>query len=175
MLHYKIISITNTNLISLQDAKSYLKIDHDDDDSILKDCIVASIEMAENFLNFSLRLKEVLLNSHLSVVSSIELPLLPFAQVVSCHIIYENNNLDVSERCFIDQDERHLRIAQPTTISSQIKLVYKAGFSDSGAVPQAIKQGILYHIAEIYDKQVVSNSFIDEVLRFYKPFRRVLI
>jgi hypothetical protein len=57
----------------------------------------------------------------------------------------------------------------------KINLIYKAGFIDMGQIPSSIKQGVLYHVAEIYDKQVISSSFMDEVLRFYKPFRKILI
>ena len=173
MLHYKIISIDDTSLVSLQETKSYLKIDHDDDDGLLKDCIVTSIETAENFLNFSLRVKTVLLNSNLGVISKIVLPILPFAEVVSCEILHRGGNSDVSDCCFVSQDQQYLNIAKP--IQGQVKLIYKAGFVDKSLIPMSIKQGILYHIAEIYDKQVISNSFMEEVLSFYKSFRRILI
>ncbi len=73
----------------------------------------------------------------------------------------------------VSQDQQHLNIVKPT--QGQVKLIYKAGFVDKRLVPMSIKQGILYHVAEIYDKQVISSSFMEEVLSFYKSFRRILI
>jgi hypothetical protein len=166
---YKTLLIEDSDIVTLQEVKKYLKIDYDDEDEILKNCILSSIETAENFMNIALRIKHIEFNSNLGLSARISMPVLPIIEIDKVSI--EEEELRGSYE--ISSDGQYLEFTK--NISGKITVVYKAGVQSHLDVPRAIKQGILCHISEMYDKQVISGSFMHEIYNFYKPFRRVLI
>ena len=172
MSFYQTLAIHENFVLTLDEVKKYLKISYDDEDAILQNCILSSIETAENFINIALRTKTISFSSDLGVNAKILLPLLPILSLEKVTL----SEKDITDQCSLDQEMLGFEIVNlSANASTKCRVIYKAGFNDATKIPSAIKQGILCHIAEMYDKQIVNNSFMNEILACYKPFRKILI
>jgi uncharacterized phiE125 gp8 family phage protein len=171
MQTYKILSVIGQNIVTLQDIKKYLRLNYDDEDDILKDYILASIEFAEKFINIALQVKLIELNFDPS--PRVEFPILPLINVEKVTMRQSDVEIELNNSWSISDDGRHLILEQ--NCSSKYKVIYKAGFAEAKLVPSAIRQGIICHVAQMYDKQIISNDFMVEIHQFYKPFRKILV
>ena len=160
---YKILSCEEFSSIGLQETKNCLRINSDDDDEFINNCIKTSVEIAENFLNLALRSKVVKFRTN--YVNKAELPILPFIELQS--VFCEQ---DITKDCHISQDEG--KIVFP--FYGNFSVVYACGFAN-GALPFALRQGILAHTCAIFDKQIIDSDFLNRIFNFYKPFRRILV
>jgi hypothetical protein len=172
MFSYQTLAIHENFVLTLDEVKKYLKISYDDEDAILQNCILSSIETAENFINIALRTKTISFSSDLGLNAKILVPLLPMLALEQVSLPEK----DITDKCCIDQEMLGFEIVNLSSyVNKKCRVIYKAGFKDATKIPGAIKQGILCHIAEMYDKQIVNNSFMNEILACYKPFRKILI
>jgi hypothetical protein len=54
-------------------------------------------------------------------------------------------------------------------------VTYQVGFEQAGHVPMMIKQGMLFHIAIMYEQRTGSATLSENVIAMYQPFRKIRI
>lgn len=164
---YKILSTNNDEIVKLDELKQYLKITYSDEDAVLQNYLLASIQTAENFMNISLSVKMIEFN--IEVVNKIRfaLPILPFLTLEK--VVLEDKQ-EITDRCQVINNNLYLN----SFYQGSLRIIYKCG-TTANTLAHAIKQGILSHAGGMYDKQVVDNEFLNSVFNFYRPFRKVLI
>ncbi len=167
-----------TEPLTLGETKSYLRIDHDDEDSLVGDLIVTARMHAENWLRRSLISQAWKLGYDECAPMKISLPMGPVSAITSVTIINRDNSSSVvSDECYsLNSAMTMLRFDIPLH-GFQIEVAYDTGYGATGAhVPSPIRQGMLNHIAVLYDARGEGNSAMPEQsVSLYMPFREFML
>ena len=160
---YQILSIEKQNLLSLEEVKSYLRIIEDYDDKLLIELTLSAICSAEKFTRLSLLTRNIEVKSH-GDTKSITLPLVPVIKV---------NNISNSERML--KKEEYGLFAENIKFSNNNKDITVSYTSGIQNIESDLKQGILIHVASMYDKELLNFSFPKEAFSLYQTYRKILI
>ncbi len=177
--------------VCLQDAKSHLKVDHNDEDRLIANLVIAARSTLEDMTGLSL------ISQNWSVFldawpcsRQIELPVWP-VQSVSAISVYDEADTAVTvdpAQYVVDLVSRPARIvlkrgiafAQPSRIANGIQVDLTAGHGvNEDAVPEALRQAVLHLVAHWYDNRssiqfgTVPHSIPLGVSALVSPFRRV--
>ena len=148
--------------VTVADAKVQCRIDHGVEDPFLQDnLIVGARQWAEAFTGraFITQTWELKLPYFLDVI---ELPRPPLVSVTSIKYLDTSNTLQPwAEANYIvtgiasearGRIEPAYGISYPSTllVPDAVRIIYVAGYGAAAAVPQGIKDAILYHVAESY-------------------------
>ncbi len=164
-----------TESVSLTEAKDYLRVDGSDDDSLITDMIVAAREFAEEYLAKSLITQSWKLAFDETAPACTRLPMGPVQSVTSVKLIAEDDSETI-----IDTSLYGLNAAKDTlvfdevSIGHQVEIVYVTGYGNNASdVPAGIRQGILRHIAHLYEHRMTSlpPEFVDTAYDFGKEVR----
>lgn len=149
-------------VITLEEAKSHLRIDGDDEDSLISSYIQAAREYAEIFTGRSIAIKtyEYITNPK-EKYAYLELPMPPLVEILK--VSYENQKQEVileeNKDFYILKDYDapllypNIENGWPRVLLNTfdlIKVTYKAGYSES---PMAVKQAILILVAHFYENR----------------------
>lgn len=164
---YKILEYSEQNIVRLEDIKNYMRISGDNDDNLIIFFINSSIQTAENFMKISLTKKVIEVQVDNS--SDIRLPFVPVLEIMSVEV--NNKKLDADE-FILNKDILTLK---NHVGCEKLKIIYSTGHQDPINIPMPVIQGIMSHIANMYDMRGVDLGSIDNILSFYKPYRRMII
>lgn len=164
--------------LTLADAKTYLRITHDDEDMLISDLIIAVRMTAEQWLKRSLMTQSWKLAYDDYIDDCVILPMGPVDSVTSVIIVSRDTTTQE-----VDSGIYYLNAAQDTLIFDaalvgfRIEITYVAGYGNADAVPQPIKQGMLAHIAALYDRrgEVEGGALPPYTAALYMPYRGVLL
>ena len=189
---YQVVSQPSQEPVTLAEAKSHLRIDGSDDDTLIGLCIGASRQYFENACQIHIASKTVQLAldsfpvtvPNLTVTSNINYPFQtkyypfdgciyltgPVSSVES--VAYTDTAL--AEQALgsyrVDLISSPARIttsngaAWPTTakITNSVRVNYTAGFAN-GAVPKLLKAGILFYVSHLYEnREAVTTGSLTE-------------
>ncbi len=164
--------------VTLAEAKSYLRIDSPDEDSLVSDLIIAARVNAEQWLKSSIisQTWKLLYNDYVEKI--IRLEMLPVVGIVS--VIVTNSD---SSSYTVPADSYYLNAAKTSLIfdscieGALIEITYNTGYGSAAQVPKPIKYGILSHIAAMYDERglIGQVNLPDQVSALYHPFREFLL
>lgn len=163
----ELIEILPQNFISIEYVKSYLRVDHNEDDQILKLFILAGLESCENFTGLSLLSRKVtdeLLNQFSRTFVMTYRPVQTILEVNIAGFPYP-----VEEIVLHKTDGRI--ILPKSSYNRPVAITYISGYEKSVLIPQSIIQGILIHIAEMYDSGSL-KSINQDLEKLYKPYVR---
>jgi uncharacterized phiE125 gp8 family phage protein len=168
---HKIIHVADQELFRLPEIKNFLRISHDYDDAWLPNILQGSIEAAENFLRLTLLARRVEIRAENIRQSKFILPLRPIAEILEIK----------AHKGEVVTDIRNYKLSDETIKFSNlpaydyITIIYNSGYLDQSKIPSAIKQGILLHVAEIYDSHGANAALSDEVRKLYQPHRKMVV
>lgn len=161
MIIYSNATLPATLVVSLDEVKTWLKIDGTDEDTLLTSLIASATAECEAYsgLSFITRNRTVRLTS-LSAKDVI----LPYGPVTALTSITYADDEDAPQT--IDAADYTLdsasglakvRITEswPTTnlVLNNVTVTYVAGYADAASVPEVIKTGIKQRIAVVYEKR----------------------
>jgi len=167
-----------TEPVTVAEAKTYLKIDGFDEDTLLSSFITPARIVCENFLNRSLLTQTKILSFDYFEGKDIRLPYPPIQSITSLTThdknntptVYDSSNYLLSNEMLIVNDNSNL----PTELRKHyaIDIEYVAGYGDNASdVPEAIKQGIIFQIAHYYEAQCCTNKLSPEAEGVLQPYR----
>jgi len=162
--------------LTLSDTKLYLRVDNTDDDTLITNLITAARMIAENWLRRSLITQSWKLAYDLGIPESIWLPMGPVTSLTSVVLV----NMDSTTQT-IDSSTYWLNAAQNALImfgcliGFRIEITYTAGYADADNVPMPIKQGMLAHIAAMYDNRGDAGDDVlpAQSVGLYTPYREI--
>ncbi len=164
---YKILESKPQEIISLESVKNYMRIMHDNDDSLILDIIESAISATEDFIKYSLTQKIVEAITYNCKV--IVLPILPVFKILEVKaddkIVQEGDFSLGKNSVILDKFPK----IQKLVVS------YIAGYEIPTKIPASIKQGIFIHISSIYDNRGNPDSFNDRIFDIYKPYRKMMV
>jgi uncharacterized phiE125 gp8 family phage protein len=175
-MHYpalKRVVSPETEPLSLTDAKLFLRIDHDNEDSLIEKLIVAAREAAENYLRRSLIDQSWQLEIK-GVPCAVELPRGPVQSITSVVARADNGvETTLDSSCYSLNMLRGTVTLRNLPSVSALVITYTAGFGAAGDVPHAIRQGMLMHIASLYDAREAAQGLSSELISLYAPYREI--
>lgn len=158
-MRYTVTNKADNLPITLSEAKSYLKVDHDDDDTLIDQLTRAATEFVESTLGYALITQTIK-----AVYDDWEI-VLPLSNVQSVTSVkyYDVDNTQqtwASSNYLIDSDGKPNCITKKTSVSwptlydrpSAVEVIYIAGYGDdSGDVRQEDKIAIYKTLADWYE------------------------
>ncbi len=175
-INYTILSKKTIMACSLQEIKDYVRIAHDYDDDLIKNLLFAATEYAENYIGIYIHNTKIKATIH-NTKTKHYLKHQPIFCIES--ITKKTNKQDVhlkieEQNIFILNDNK---IQINVTSNDSFELVYTTGFSENNPLPYNIKQGILMHIALMYDGlgEAILPEHLQNITQTYKPYRHVKI
>ena len=161
--------------LSLAQVKLFLRIEHDDEDTLIALFITAAREAAEDVLGRSLITQSQRLYVPCPTSTLIALPRGPVQSIQTVAAEDDEGTLTT-----IDSDTYRLHagrgLLQLDTVANASTLVvtYVTGFGDDADdVPSIIRQGLLNHVAAFYDTRETQKPMPELVRAFYQPYREV--
>ncbi len=171
-MSYKILRKADQEIFRLPEVKNFLRISHDYDDMWISELINGSIEVAENFLRLRLLPTSVQVRQRRLHNSEMTLPLTPVAEMTSIVIKTVTEEARRVEQYILEDSMLKIRDLPHFEL---ITVEYIAGYQDQKAIPAAVRQGMLLHMAEMYDSHGANSAISDEVRKLYQPYRMMRI
>jgi len=160
--------------LSLAEAKLFLRVDGADEDSLITDMIAAVREAAEAYLHKSLITQSwgVRFESYAPTCAA-----LSHGPVQS---ITDVKSIDKSGmETVIDSGIYHISAARraihcgSVELGHEVRSHYDTGYGDAVDVPEAIRQGMLMHLASLYENRIEGAELPVTAMALYKPYREM--
>jgi uncharacterized phiE125 gp8 family phage protein len=167
-----ILKIIDQRIWSLDAIKNYMRISHDYDDELICGLINTAITSAENFTALSLKIRQVELKSYY-MKRNFDLYYDPIQRIQKITITLGNQEKQINEESY--ELVNNLLAVNDNHKFDSIVMQYLTGF-ENDQIPEPIKQGILLHVSEMYDREEkVGALFVNELRTLYSPYRQIRI
>lgn len=160
--------------LTLREVKHYLRITNDDEDDFISSLIVNAYDAAEQFLCMSLSTKTWKLSIENINKDKILLPMGPVSSIIEVSTFDSNGNSSTipSSNYYINAS-KDTAVFKQFYLSCKMEIRYISGYTQiSEYFPANIKQGILYHIAAMFDIRSNSEALPTNSINLYKSFRK---
>lgn len=160
--------------LNLMEAKLFLRVDGDAENRMILDCISAVREAAEEYLRKSLVTQEWTLSYEGYAPSCVPLPKGPVQSMVQ---VKTRDRAGVET--VMDSQLYHLaRVADAlhfvsVPLAYEIDITYCTGYGEAEEVPTSLRQGMLVHLAALYEDRIGGLAMPAATLALYKPHRFV--
>jgi uncharacterized phiE125 gp8 family phage protein len=160
--------------LSLSEVKQYLRIDGTADDKLLVSLLAAARASAEKYLKRSLITQTWLLTYDGYAPSETLLPKGPVQSITSVKLIARDTTETIvsSSTYYLNAGKEKLIFDAPP-IGHIVEILYVTGYGTASAVPDEIKQGMLAHISDLYDKRSESVALPESTRNLYSVHRLV--
>lgn len=162
------LSIPTTLPVSLQEVKDYLKIDHTEEDALLKGLIEAASGLVEQETGRSLLTRTWQLHS-LGVdlpdgSLRLSLPFPPLQSVITVRSVDPSARVLPKEAYTVEWD-RPLPSLRLRSLGKTFEVVYKAGYGEQETdIPPPLRQAILLLVAEMYEQRTATSTLKEQSL-----------
>lgn len=173
----RVLSLAMSEPIALSEAKQFLRIDQDDDDTQILRAISVAREAVEQYLSTALLTQTLQYTLDYPDVNIINLPRGPATSITSIVSTDENGNSATwnAANYRVSSDGFSVLLKQ-TPYAAILTIQYVAGLAVSAtALPALLKQGMLHHIAVLMEARDGSVAIPSMALQCYQPFRRMAV
>ncbi len=163
-----------TEPVTLAEAKLYLRVDSTAEDALITDMITAARMMAEQWLSRSLISQSWQVAFDYAISSRTRLPMGPVTAIGSVVIVNQDGStVTVDPSTYWLNAAKNALMLNGPLVGFQIDITYNTGYGGATAVPKPIKQGLLAHIAAMYDARGDSDMshMPPQVAGLYQPYR----
>ena len=158
-------------LIDLTRAKKYLSIEHKHDDEMIAEMIDMAVIAAENYIGLSLNKRNWKMTVYFDVPNIIKLKHEPINKVISFKLFtYNDKELSLKEDDYILDKMNDQIIINKHYSVKKAEIIYEVGYIK---LPTPISQGILEHLAKLYDFRGSDSSLPVSAKSLYQPYKRV--
>jgi len=158
-MRYKYIDAPATEVLSLTDVKSYLKIDHTVEDDLINSLIKSARDYVETYLNKTL-LTRMLQLSFTKCVRVYTLPILPVQSITKIEYIDDDGELEVvATTAYELRANQGVLIIKDNSVFNdaaddfEIVVTCKTGYTAVDEIPEAIVQALLLIVADSYENR----------------------
>lgn len=173
--HMTLVTPPASEPLTLAEVKGFLRIDSNDEDTLLTELMIAVRKAAESFINAALLTQtwELEFNSYVPLQA-----MLPFGPVQSINFVKlldkQGNETTFSSAAYRLSAGNQKLIFDITPMSPIIKIQYVTGYGDSASDVQSdIKQGMLHHITEIFEGRSGGHALPPQAMNLYSAYRTV--
>ncbi len=165
-----------TDPVTLAETKLYLRVDGVTEDSSINSLISAARHAAEKYMRRSLVTQSWKLSYDDYSPSKVFLLRGPVQSVTSVRIIEtDGSEIVVDSGKYRLNAGKEILLIDAALMGNIVEIVYVAGFGDAPDVPEDIRQGILLHIARMFENRSDEAEIPASARRFYDNYRRVCI
>jgi hypothetical protein len=171
------ISESTTEVVTLAEAKNYLRVDFNDDDILIQGIIDSSIKRLEQYGSFSMTPKT--LQTIAYVDNIIELPYTPIGYIVQVEYFNGSDWINLTEGGdYVVYGTNYKKVRIISYPRSDYRFTYTCGFD---TLPHIIKQATLKLIADLYDyrqSESPSTHVSENMMTAYEmiePYKRTTI
>lgn len=164
---YRIVGSFPEKVITLEEAKSFLKVVHNDDDHFIQNCVITAVETAENFLHCYLCRKNIEFIIEVTA-QEVKMPVTPIRRIGS--VTTSSMRGDIRDLCQIGIDKTSIIL--PEEVKGKTVFIYQ---NENSPLSSYFKHALMSHMEILYEKRVLSQEELDQILIFYKPYRKILI
>jgi len=173
-IYYEVTEIFEQDFILLEDIKNYLKVSSNEDDRLIKQLTDTAIESCENYSGLKILPRKIRYIINNFKGNQVHLGDFPIKEITDIKIISETKKIEISSELFeVDKGEGTILFKENQS-SDQIIINYVTGFADNKLIPKSIMQGILIHIAGMYDAGTY-QTISGDLKNLYQPYKRVRI
>lgn len=162
--------------ISLAETKLYLRIDHDHEDLLIHDLIITARMTAEQWLKRSLIKQSWKLAHDACLPECVALPMGPVESITSVTAVNRDNTTQlIDDGAYYLNAGKDTLVFESAVIGFRIEIIYVAGYGAAHDMPRPIKQGMLAHVACMYDHRAEPEYAVlpAQTISLYTPFRGV--
>lgn len=162
--------------ITVSDAKSFIGIKADGEDTVVRYLISMSTEYAQWFMERSLiKQKWLLTYCGTYVPKKIYLPFGPLLSVESINTIDKKHKIEIVSSNNYRVHTALSCIEFVSTINTKrVEITYTSGYESAVSIPAQVKYGILYHTAISYkNRSGMDGKHLSFIKDIYQPFKEV--
>jgi len=162
-----------TEPLALSEVKTFLKVDSSDDDTLITNLITTVRVAAEKFLKVSFIDQSWKLSYDKYCPSVVKMVMGPVQSITSVKAIARDGTETIinSSTYYLSSGNQKL-IFDANVVSNRVEIVYLTGYGAlANDVPNPIKQGMLSHIAAIYDGRAGANVIPSQSQTLYAPYK----
>lgn len=162
--------------VSVSEAKLYLRVDSTAEDTLIGDLITAARMVAEGWLKQSLIAQTWKLAFDDGVKNSVFLPMGPVTSIASVVAFAQDGGSQaVSANGYWLNAAMNALVMDAPLLSFRVEITYNTGYGAAADVPKPIKQGMLAHIADLYENRGEAGNAVlpAQAAALYMPFREV--
>lgn len=175
-----VVEITTDSInipIKIEDVKNFLRIDSINDDELLTRLIKSATKKCESYIGKSLITKTYKISFENCVLSKVKLPYGPVQSISSVTSKDSLGNIEI-----IAPENYSLNTTTNTAtfnyavVNHIIEITYASGYGDLEMdIPEDIKQGLLFHIARLYDDRGGYSKIPNASTSLYSQYKNVRI
>ncbi|WP_395462658.1 head-tail connector protein [Wolbachia endosymbiont of Cantharis cryptica] len=160
--------------VTLEEVKSFLRIENDQDDKLISNLILMATDYAEWYMEKSLVKQTWQVSCEDYVPRRIYLSYGPVRVIISAIATISKNQEKRTLKCYFSDVGSYVELFNYLN-AIRVDVVYEAGYDN---VPEQIKLGIMQHVSALYknrESEVISYLFkvVKEV--YYSPFRELRV
>ena len=148
-MHLRLVTPPAVEPVTLEEAKQHLRVDGNEDDSLINALITAARQKAEEYTRraFITQTREFALDSACGVLY------LPRPPVQAVEAVTVDGEVVAPENyALVGRDALYIKVPLYAANPGGVVIRYRAGYGDTSAdVPQVIQQAILMLIAHLYE------------------------
>ncbi|UFT98095.1 head-tail connector protein [Radiobacillus kanasensis] len=154
-MHLKVITEPMEEPLGVEVVKSYLRLDHSEEDTLLKSMITVAREQAENFTRRSIASKTYELTLE-EFQNKIKIPNPPLQTMESITVKDKSGTVtNVTNYMFSESEPAILHVEWPEVELypvDAIKIRYTSGYD---TVPKSLEQAMLLHVSHLYENREI--------------------
>lgn len=160
--------------VTLSEAKSYLRVDSSTEDSLVNLLITAARKSAEEYLRRSLITQSWKLAYDDFIAGDIALPRGPVQSITSVALVDINGSSSAVSASVYSLNAAKTHMVLDGILSAhRVEIIYVAGYGAASDVPAPLRQGILAHTAEMFDRRSEAAALPASALALYAPYREL--
>lgn len=170
--------------VTVDEVKTFARIDGDDEDSLIESFIESARRAAENYLGRALIEQTITAKMDFWPSMKLELPRPPLISITAVETLDEDDTAttyssDYYYAITTDTEAGYIVIKSGSSIPTNsdrsyggIQVRYKAGYGDARTdIPSAIRDGIKLWATDIYENRFVRDTPPPEAISFLYPFK----
>lgn len=169
----ELLEMSKDNFITLTKAKQYLRIEHDLDNELIEEMLEIAIIAAENYIGLSLKKSLWKLVFCDDLPNQIKFKNNPVNKIISVNLYNANDErYELNEDDYIFNKVREELLFKRYYFIKKAEVIYEAGYFE---LPLPIKQGVLEHLAKLYDLRGSDQALPISAKSLYQSYKRVRI
>lgn len=164
--------------VTLAETKLYLRVDASSEDDLINGLIASARVHAEEYLRISLITQQWKLAYNDAPPECARLPRGPVQSVDDVSTITRDGTVTAfSPALYYLNAAKDTLVFDSTPLAHRVEILYTTGYgSIAASVPEPIRNGMLAHIAALYDFRGEGNDALPTAaVAFYAPFREVIV
>ncbi|RTK92292.1 MAG: phage gp6-like head-tail connector protein [Rickettsiales bacterium] len=156
-------------LFTLEELKNYLRVSCDYDDQLIINLSRTAIADAENTIGISLHSKKIIANIICSKnIQKLRYP--KIKEIISVQVITQGKKIDITNSYGFFESTSNQLYLNAEYKDQNIEVEYISSYGNK-EIPYPIKQGVLMHIALMYELSENNLQMNTQIKDLYLPYR----